>query len=393
MEKNYALKFMVTFFLVTIILASVIFPKVPVYSQTNKCGPMDLTIALDDTGSMGGAIDNIKSELPNIINDAKVASDGDLRLGYITFKDDVTVHYSLTTNLPAVEASIMATTASGGSGAPEASDEAKNTAVNNLGPRLGQNGDFSIPWRANPTVKILVLITDAPPGGFNDIKDPDDVARMHDVALTAKSQNILISDIFVPTDGDYDGQLAILKDDADTSGGIFNMTTPDGIGTSDAIKKIIENCGTPTSGNICPATNIQHWDKIIFEIKDRRLAEKLNLPEDSELDIKVIDDPTKVADIKKKVLDFLKMPDDKPLIINKTEDIKIIDVEYAIICAASNPPIPEPTTIDHKMLELSKPPMADTDSFMAKIRESQLSTNSPSSLVNQNQTITQNIPR
>jgi hypothetical protein len=87
------------------------------------------------------------------------------------------------------------------------------------------------------------------------------------------------------------------------------------------------------------------------------------------------------------------MPDDKPLIINKTEDIKIIDVEYAIICAASNPPIPEPTTIDHKMLELSKPPMADTDSFMAKIRESQLSTNSPSSLVNQNQTITQNIPR
>ena len=66
-----------------------------------------------------------------------------------------------------------------GAGLPEASDEAKNTTINSLGPRPGQTGDFSFPdWRAYPVVKILILITDAEPGGFNDVMDPSDVQRM-----------------------------------------------------------------------------------------------------------------------------------------------------------------------------------------------------------------------
>lgn len=214
---------------------------------------MDITIALDDTGSMGGAIDNITAALPTIIDQAQAASgpdllpdtpDDDLRLGYITFKDDVTVHHELTFALAAVEASIIATTAGGGGGAPEASDEAKNTAVNNLSARPGQTGDFDDPWRPG-AVKILILITDAPPGGFNDVMDPADVARMHDVAVDASSFGILVSDVFVPTGGDYAGQAVILEDDADTSGGLFITTAPDGTGTADAILDIIEECGTP----------------------------------------------------------------------------------------------------------------------------------------------------
>ena len=63
-------------------------------------------------------------------------------------------------------------------------------------------GGFDEPWRNN-AVKILILITDAPPGGLNDIKDPEDVARMHDVALSANTKNILVSDMFVPTSGDH----------------------------------------------------------------------------------------------------------------------------------------------------------------------------------------------
>ena len=43
------------------------------------CGPMDVTFAVDDTGSMGGAIDNVKSELPAIITQANSASGGDLK--------------------------------------------------------------------------------------------------------------------------------------------------------------------------------------------------------------------------------------------------------------------------------------------------------------------------
>ena len=226
-----------------------------------QCGPIDLVIVLDDTGSMGGAIANIKAELPTIIAAANTASGGDLRMGYLTFKDDVTVHNNLTTNISAVTASINATFASGGAGGPEASDEAKNTAVNNLpaGTRLDsagnsgtQIGDFTTPYRAG-AVKIVVLITDAPPGGFNDIQDPADNTAMHTHAVTAKSKGILMSDVFVPTGGDYAGQAAILKDDADSTGGVFITTAADGSGTGDAITEIIEWCGGAPPAPAVPA--------------------------------------------------------------------------------------------------------------------------------------------
>ena len=223
----------------------------PLAVEWGQCGPIDLVIVLDDTASMAGAIDNIKAELPNVIATANNASGGDLRVGYITFKDSVTVHNSLTTNISAVMDSINATVASGGAGGPEASDEAKNTAVNNLpaGTRTDaagyngtQTGDFTTPYRDNAT-KIVVLITDAPPGGFNDIQDSADNASMHTHAVTAASKGILISDVFVPTGGDYAGQAAILEDDANTTGGIFITTAADGTGTGAAINEIVARCG------------------------------------------------------------------------------------------------------------------------------------------------------
>ncbi len=224
--------------------------------STPYCGPIDLTIVLDDTGSMGGyiggAINNIKAELPTIIATALAASGGDLRVGYMTFKDDITVHNQLTTNLAAVNASILATGASGGVGGPEASDEAKNTAVNNLpgglrddsaGHEGTQNGDYTTPYR-DDALKLVVLITDAPPGGFNDYQDAADNASLSTVhANTAKSKGILVSDIFVPTGGDYAGQAALLKSDADITGGVYIMTASDGSGTGEAITAIIEACG------------------------------------------------------------------------------------------------------------------------------------------------------
>ena len=263
------------------------------------CGPMDVTFAVDDTGSMGGAIDNVKSELPAIITQANSVSGGDLRLGLITFEDDVNILHKLTFDIPLVTGGINSMVASGGADPPEASDIAKDTAVNNL-------GGFDEPWRNN-AVKILILITDAPPGGLNDIKDPEDVARMHDVALSANTKNILVSDMFVPTSGDYDGQKAILQDDAVTSGGAFIETAADGKGTATAIKDIIKNCGKPFEPD-CKQENIQHWDKIIFKINSTEFAKRLGLPYDSELDVKVLDNPKEVADIKKKVFTFLGFP-------------------------------------------------------------------------------------
>ncbi len=292
---------------------------------------MDIAIALDDTGSMGGAIGNIVAELPAIISQAQTASGGDLRLGYLTFKDDVTVVHQLNAPLAAVQASISTATASGGAGGPEASDIAKDHAVHNT-------GGFTAPWRPIAT-KILILITDAPPGGTDDTHTPGDAhdQRMRDAASYAKSVGIKVSDVFVPTGGDYDGQAAILKEDADTSLGAFITTMQDGSGTADAIKGIIERCGAVTPPPpICPDENIQHWDKIAFSINNPRLAGSLRLTANTPLDIKVLDDPLTVADIKQKVLTFLKAPDNP----QNRRAISIIDIEYAIICAKA----PSPST-------------------------------------------------
>jgi hypothetical protein len=81
----------------------------------------------------------------------------------------------------------------------------------------------------------------------------------------------------------------------------------------------------------CPVKSVQHWDKIIFSIASPTLANKLNLSANTELDIKVRDDPRLVSDLKQKVLNFLNVPNE-----NKSS-IKILDVEYAIICAALRP--------------------------------------------------------
>ena len=121
---------------------------------------MDIAFAIDITGSMGGALDNVKNELPEIITQAESASSGDLRLGLLTFDDNVNILHELTSDTSSVENSINGLTVGGGGAEPEASDIAKDTAVNNL-------GSFDEPWRSS-AVKILVLITDAPPGGLND---------------------------------------------------------------------------------------------------------------------------------------------------------------------------------------------------------------------------------
>jgi len=214
-----------------------------------KCGPIDLVIVLDDTGSMGGAIGNIIAGLPSIIADADTASGGDLRLGYITFNDDVHVRSALTDDIDAVKALIEAAVASGGAGWPEASDEAKNTAVNNLpagtrddsaGNSGTQTGDFTVAYRSG-ALKIVVLITDAPPGGFNDVWDAADTAAMHTHALTARDKGILMSDIYVGA-GNAD-VAALLEDDATTTGGIYTEVPSSGVGIGDAIKDIIDECG------------------------------------------------------------------------------------------------------------------------------------------------------
>ena len=220
--------------------------------MAGECGQVDLTFVVDTTGSMGGAIGNVAANLPAIIAQADLAdTDGAARVGLVTFKDDVTVEDSLTAPRADVVADIGALAASGGAGVAEASNEAKNTAVNNLaaGPRADvggtvgtQTGSFTDPWLGD--TRIIVLITDAPPSGFGDNGETAaDDAQMASLGADAAAKGIKVSDIFVLSFEDA-AIKAVLKSDADASGGVYTFTA-DGVDTATAIVDIIKACGGP----------------------------------------------------------------------------------------------------------------------------------------------------
>jgi hypothetical protein len=91
-------------------------------------------------------------------------------------------------------------------------------------------------------------------------------------------------------------------------------------------------CRLNAAGNPMPAI---HMDKIIFRITgDLAAANNADqaalddVPRSSRLDIKVLDDPTTVADLKGKVLTFLGALDNEA---NRLQ-IAIDDVDYAVVC-------------------------------------------------------------
>lgn len=91
-------------------------------------------------------------------------------------------------------------------------------------------------------------------------------------------------------------------------------------------------CGTSAAG---AAVYAAHADKIIFALSgglpavDPDDQPALNaVPRDTELDIKVLDNPRTVADLKGKVLSFLGAVDSAAT----RQSVKIIDVDYAMVC-------------------------------------------------------------
>jgi hypothetical protein len=97
-------------------------------------------------------------------------------------------------------------------------------------------------------------------------------------------------------------------------------------------------CGTSAAGK---AVNAAHADKIIFQLSGALPAADpddqaaLNaVPRDTELDIKVRDNPTTVADLKGKVLTFLGAVDNAAT----RQNVKIINVVYAMVCPTTAAP-------------------------------------------------------
>jgi hypothetical protein len=98
----------------------------------------------------------------------------------------------------------------------------------------------------------------------------------------------------------------------------------------------VARCWAATPASPTTALSVLHFDKIIFMVGTGQLLPitaadfaALNaIPRATELDIKIKDDPKTVADLKGKVLTFLGA---QPTAANRAL-IRIVDVEYAVIC-------------------------------------------------------------
>jgi Mg-chelatase subunit ChlD len=133
---------------------------------TSECAQIDIALVVDDTSSMASVISSLQTEIGNLVTAVDAISDS-FQFSLITFKDTTTqtVSFSIN-NAAAINAAVAAMTTGMGNQIPEASDIALNEAVVQSG------------WRA-AAQKVIVLITDAPPGGLDDVADPADVINLN----------------------------------------------------------------------------------------------------------------------------------------------------------------------------------------------------------------------
>ncbi len=217
------------------------------------CGSVDLVLALDTTYSLAKAIRELKRQAVEITDLLEEVSRGQFRVGLITFDDMVRVVEDLgdepdsASKAERVRSAIRGLIAEGGKGGPEASDEALNTAINGLA-QSGRNqiGNFRGAWTGHS--RILVLITDNVPGGFDDTFAAGvDDRRFMGYAAEAAARGIRISTIYIPTSGmllEPDEAIAgVLRGPPSVTSGLFVVTEWGGAGTAAGLMSILRSCG------------------------------------------------------------------------------------------------------------------------------------------------------
>jgi len=221
--------------------------------EIGKCGSTDLVIAIDTTNSMAAAIRDMKREAIRLLDLVSFVSGGEFRLGLISFRDRVTVEVDLGSIEDPEEAretvtwAIRRLQADGGAGGPEASDEALRTALWGLSEDgRDQDGDFNGTWQSNS--RILVIITDNLPGGFDDeFHEGVDDANARELAGDALDRSVTISSVYVPSAGftvSPDPRVAeIMRSYPQLTGGVFAITQETGQGAAEAIADIVDRCG------------------------------------------------------------------------------------------------------------------------------------------------------
>jgi len=144
----------------------------------------DVVFVIDDTGSMGNAIDALKNDV-NDLTDRLAENVSSLRLGLVSFKDanpwEIDVDIDLTFDVDAFKAAVNTLFASGGGDGPEDADIALQVAAN-------------LSWRPGNVTRGMVLITDAPT--HNDIHETE-VARWAWQVREIHTNTVVVGSIWI----------------------------------------------------------------------------------------------------------------------------------------------------------------------------------------------------
>jgi hypothetical protein len=164
--------------------------------------PMDVAFVIDDSSSLEASFFQFRNGFPTILSNIQATSGNNYRLALVTYKDDITIwdNWTAVGSPGSVASHVSALTPSGGWLNPDtagdiepgASDEAMRTVLEErLGfdsppgelkypcgtvtrlqhaPNCGPPANFGA-WRLGNVRRIIVFLTDAQPGGFNDKYD------------------------------------------------------------------------------------------------------------------------------------------------------------------------------------------------------------------------------
>ena len=107
------------------------------------------------------------------------------------------------------------------------------------------------------------------------------------------------------------------------------------------VEAVSDNTSPVDGSAACLPENVKHWDKIVFKSKkDFFNAAGAVIDKKSIMDIKVLDDPNLIEFPMKKAAD--KLNSANWLTLNglpfTQNDLKLVDIEYAIVCVASMGP-------------------------------------------------------
>lgn len=221
------------------------------------CAPLDVVVLLDTSTSMNSAIENVKDNIVQFTTRVEEASGGDYQMALVDFATDVEVQVPFSDRNGQVVRDVVADLASksrANSADSEAWDEALVAVVDRrpadgigIDPQTDepwkgeQIGDFDSPFRPEAK-KIIVIITDARPGGFDDHFDQSDIDRVVAASTRARERGIRVATVFVPNGSHERDAPGPLNQASNITGSTYYASLADGSNVTDSLDLAVETC-------------------------------------------------------------------------------------------------------------------------------------------------------